>query len=688
MGSDGRLLGVLSTHFRSKHRPSNRDLRLLDLYAQQAANFIERTRTDEQLRESEVRFRDSEARMRAIVDTAVDAILVINDDGLIGSANPAAEALFGYTAREMVGQNVKMLMPEPYAGEHDNYIRHYRQTGQRKIIGIGREVTGRRKDGSTFPMHLSVSECEIAGKCHFAGIIRDLTAREKAEADRLRQQTLFEATVNDAPQAIIVADPSRNIFLVNPAVSRIFAYAPPELIGQSLRVLYAGDEDYERIGRLAEQADATEGHAEPIRASFRRKNGELFPGELIATIIRDQQRNILGVMRFVRDISGQLKQEQVLRQNQRMDALGQLTGGIAHDFNNLLTVIMGSLELVEGSTDPQQTQHLVREANDAAKMGARLTNRLLSFSRQRKLEPAVVNLNELTSNVMDMLRRSIGETIAISTSLASNLRAIRVDPSEIENTILNLAVNSRDAMPHGGKLIIETQNLDLGSNDDCGAYGLAPGTYVRMSVSDTGTGMPPEVVARAFEPFFTTKPLGRGNGLGLASIYGFVKQSGGNATIYSEPGRGTTVHLYLPSIGTIEAVSRSGAQARSPTGTGETILVVEDNPQLRKLTLRRIELLGYRVLEADDGPSALAILDGEQVVQLIFSDVVMPGGMTGYELAQRAKERHPSIKVLLTSGYDAEQAAAQASTRSELRVLRKPYKQADLANALCAVLLS
>ena len=631
--------------------------------------------------------RDSAARMSAIVDTAIDAILVIDEIGLIDSVNPATEALFGYLAGEMVGKNIKMLMPEPYAAEHDGYIQQYRHTGQRKIIGIGREVTGRRRDGSTFPMHLSVSECEIDGKCHFTGIIRDLTAREEAEIERLRQQSLFEATINGAPQAIIIADPNLNIFLLNPAVLRIFGYESSELMGQSLRTLYARQEDYERVTRLAAQYDAGTRHAEPIRATFRRKSGEEFPGEVIATIIRDRQGNMLGVMRFIRDITGQLKQEEVLSQNVRMDALGQLTRGIAHDFNNLLTVIMGSLELADCASDVRRARDLLREANDAAKMGARLTNRLLSFSRQRKLEPAIVNLNELTSNMMDLLRRSIGESIAVSTSLAKALRSVRVDPSEIENTILNLAINSRDAMPNGGRLIIETQNLSLKSSDDCAAHGVAPDDYVRLSVSDTGYGMPPEVAARAFEPFFTTKPPGRGTGLGLASIYRFVKQSGGNATIYSEPGRGTTVHVYLPSVPKFEVASRGDRATELPATTaGETVLVVEDNLQVRRLSVRRLELLGYGAVEADSGPSAIAILEREQKIDLIFSDVVMPGGMTGYELALFARQHHPSVRILLTSGYDAEQQATSGSAVSDLKVLRKPYNQADLARALRDIL--
>jgi CheY-like chemotaxis protein len=314
-------------------------------------------------------------------------------------------------------------------------------------------------------------------------------------------------------------------------------------------------------------------------------------------------------------------------------------------------------------------------------MGARLTGRLLSFSRQRKLEPATVNLNEQILNMMELLRRSIDETIAVSTSLATDLWSVRVDPSEIENAVLNLAINARDAMPNGGRLILETQSIAL-DDTHAHAYDLPPGDYVRLSVSDTGSGMPPEVVARAFEPFFTTKPAGRGTGLGLASIHGFVKQSGGHATIYSEPGRGTTVNLYLPRFAAHEVRASPDAAKEAARATGETVLVVEDNPELRRLTLRRLRLLGYRVIEADSGPAALALLNAGERIDLIFSDVVMPGGMTGYELAIHARESIPLLKVLLTSGYDAVLASEQNNTGWDLRVLRKPYKQADLARAL------
>ena len=501
-------------------------------------------------------------QLAAIFQSAVDAIISIDELGSIESVNPATEKLFGYEAAELIGQNIKILMPEPYRGEHDNYMRQYRHTGKPKIIGIGREVTGQRKDGSTFPLHISVSEYEIDGMRHFAGIAHDLSEPKRAQEESRRQQ-------------------------------------------------------------------------------------------------------------------------EALRRSQRLDALGQLTGGIAHDFNNLLTIIIGNLELAEDKPEAMAAAgELIQRANEAAQMGARLTGRLLSFSRQRKLEPAVINLNEQILNMMELLRRSLGETIDLSTTLGSDLWSVRVDPSEIENAVVNLAINARDAMPHGGRLNVETSNVRFTPEDAPKQYGLSPGDYVHITVADAGLGMSPEVVARAFEPFFTTKPHGRGTGLGLASIYGFVKQSGGNATIYSELGRGTTVNLYLPRHGASEPRVVSDSAPVVAAGSGETVLVVEDNAELRALTLDRLQRLGYRVIEADCGSIALAKLNVGEKIDLIFSDVVMPGGLTGYELAARAREQFPSIRILLTSGYDANLAAKQDTTGSNLKVLRKPYRQADLAHAV------
>lgn len=629
-------------------------------------------------------------QLARILQSAVDAIISIDAEGIVESINPATESLFGYTSDQLVGQNVKILMPEPYQSQHDGYIRHYGETRQHKIIGSGREVVGRRRDGSTFPMHLSVSEYEIDGKPHFAGIVHDLTAQHRAETESTRQQTLLQAIINDSPLAIIISDQNHRIFLANPSATRIFAHAPDALLGKDTSILFASHEDSERIRGLRLGFDGAPGAviADPLQVTCRRGNGQAFPAEISATTIRNLDGNVLGTMKLIRDVTQQVKQADALRQAQRMDALGQLTGGIAHDFNNLLTIIIGNHGVLLDEKLSPEAETLVRRAKEAAEMGARLTGRLLSFSRQRKLEPIVIGLNEHVNTMMDLLGRSLGETIDVSMSLGDHLWKVCVDPSEIENAVLNLAINARDAMPEGGRLIIETRNVSLRADDDLGEFGLPYGDYVCLAVSDTGTGMPSEVVARAFEPFFTTKASGRGTGLGLASIYGFVKQAGGNATIYSELDHGTTIRLYLPKVDPDPVAAGLVAIKENLGLVCKTVLVVEDNPELRELSLDRLMRLGYRVVAADSGRSALASLEAGTKIDLIFSDVVMPGGISGYELARVAVERFPMIKILLTSGYGTEVSAPQNASGTRYKVLSKPYKQTDLARALRQTLLN
>jgi PAS domain S-box-containing protein len=506
------------------------------------------------------------AKLRGILESAVAAIITIDSRGIIESVNPATERLFGYEAAELSGQNVKILMPEPYRAEHDGYLASYTHTGVKKIIGIGREVTGRRKDGTTFPVHLAVSEFEADGRRYFTGMIQDISDRKHVE-EALRES------------------------------ERRFAHA------------------------------------------------------------------------------------------QKMEAVGQLTGGIAHDFNNLLLVISGNLELLEPHLPRDVSRELLKDAQDAAALGSRLTDQLLTFARRRHLDPQVIHLNDLVVGITDMLRRTLGEHISLSTSLARDIWPTRADPGQFQSAIVNMAVNSRDAMPQGGKLVVETRNILLGSDHMDFHSELTPGEYVQLSISDTGMGMPSEVRDRVFEPFFTTKDKSRGTGLGLAMVYGFVKQSGGHVTIYSEDGLGTTINLYLPRADAVSATAAPAAprSALDPQARG-TILVVEDDARVRQLTIRRLELIGYQVLEAADGPTALEILRGIDPIDLVFTDLIMPGGLSGREVAVKARELRPGIKVLLTSGYAEELMHGEELQREQLKVLRKPYQQADLAAILRDVL--
>jgi PAS domain S-box-containing protein len=374
--------------------------------------------------------------------------------------------------------------------------------------------------------------------------------------------------------------------------------------------------------------------------------------------------------------------EDTMRQSQKMEAVGQLTGGVAHDFNNLLQVILGNLDTIQRHLpdDSARLQRAATQAVNGARRAAALTQRLLAFSRRQPLDPKPLNVNGLVTGLSEMIHRTLGETISVETALAAGLWRVEADANELEAAILNLAVNARDAMPDGGRLTIETANVQI---DEGYAATLAegtPGQYVLISVSDTGAGMDAATVAKAFEPFFTTKPVGRGTGLGLSQVYGFVKQSGGHVRLQSEPGRGTTVKIYLPRLSATEdAAVVSEDQPEPVGGSEETILVVEDDDDVRAYSVEILRELGYRVVEAHDGPSALRLLERQAEVALLFTDVVLPSGMTGAQLAAQARDLRPDLRVLFTTGYARNAIVHEGRLDKGVRLITKPFGSADLA---------
>tara|TARA_R110002020_G_scaffold133848_4_gene298739 strand:+ start:502 stop:2436 length:1935 start_codon:yes stop_codon:yes gene_type:complete len=497
---------------------------------------------------------EREAHLRSILDTVPDSMIVIDEAGQISSFSAAAERLFGYAADEVRGRNVKVLMPSPDRDRHDGYLERYVATGERRIIGYGRVVTGQRKDGTLFPMELAVGETRVNGKRIFTGFVRDLTSRHKIEEE--------------------------------------------------------------------------------------------------------------------------------LRQSQKMEAIGQLTGGLAHDFNNLLTVISGNLEMVESKISDERLLTMLREAQDAADDGAKLTGQLLAFGRKQPLNPKIVDVGQLVSGFSDLLRRTVGETIELRTVITGSANEALVDASQLQNAILNLTLNARDAMPRGGRLSIEIARVKLDVDYAQMYPNVRTGDYVLVSVTDNGEGMPPEVKQRAFEPFYTTKGVGSGTGLGLSMVYGFAKQSGGQIQLYSEEGQGTSVRIFLPATQpTVDAAAAPDGKATAPQtlpGGSEKILAVEDDARVRRIAVSRLTDLGYAVVEAENGVQALAKLRENEDIALLFTDVVMPGGMTGDELAQIVRAEHPHVKVLFTSGYAEPEIAGR-----ELAVsgswLKKPYTARELA---------
>ena len=531
--------------------------------------------------EQERRLRLSEQRLLGILTIAADAILSIDDTGVITMFNHGAEVIFGYKADEVIGQSLETLLPVRYRAAHGGHIQRFAHgTEPARRMGERQEIFGLRKDGTEFPAEASISKIEVDSRMVFTAVLRDITERKRHQ--------------------------------------------------------------YELEARVAERTSALQDE------------------------IRQRE-----------------KAQAALIQSQRMDVLGQLTGGIAHDSNNLLTVITGNLELLEDELGEHPGLKYLRQAQEAALMGARLNQRLRTFSRRRRLAAEVINLNNEVLGMSELLRRTLGETVKLTTILMHDLWPTLADPSEVENAILNLALNARDAMPKGGDLRIETQNAVIEPEVAKLEKELAAGEYVRLSVSDTGTGIPPDSIRRVFEPFFSTKGPGKGTGLGLSTIYGFVKQSNGHVTIYSELGLGTTVNLYLPRVADPKAPAISPRSAHPlDRSRGETILVVEDNPQVRALTIERLQRLGYRVLEAEDGPEALEKFVTGNRIDLVFSDVVMPGGLSGFDLAHAIRQRDQNARVLLTSGFSEGAARDVGLELDKEKVLRKPYSLAELAEAI------
>ncbi|MFN4283275.1 MAG: PAS domain S-box protein [Alphaproteobacteria bacterium] len=629
-----------------------------------------------------------QTRLDAVLDIVVDGIILIDARGRVLRFNPACEKLFGFHADEVVGQNVKMLMPEPFRAEHDGYLDNYRRTGERKIIGIGREVTGRRKDGSTFPMDLSVGEAKNGDERIFVGVIHDLTQRKNYESAILDSAMRLRSVLDTAVDGVILIDSRGVVAMFNPACEKLFGFHADEVVGQNVKMLMPEPFRAEHDGYLENYHRTGERKIIGIgrEVTGRRKDGTTFPMDLsVGECVIGGQSSYVGV---IRDLTERKRAEAQLAQAQKMEAVGQLSGGIAHDFNNLLTVILGNAEVLSEALKARPDLKVMADSiMSAADRGSELTQRLLAFSRRQTLQPANIDCNRLVGRMKELLRRALRENIGIRVETEEGLWPAFADPGQLESALLNLSLNAQDAMPGGGNLIVATQNITLDAGYQSMHPEVPPGNYVMIAVTDNGTGMTSEVKAKVFEPFFTTKEVGKGSGLGLSMVYGFVKQSNGHVSIYSEPGLGTTIRIYLPAAaGSVEAVAAADDGGAASQAGSETVLVVEDDPFVRSYAVSSLGALGYRVLSAADGREAMEELGGAGKIDLLFTDVVMPGGVSGWDLADHALEVRPGMKVLLTSGYALESLEAHGRVRPGLAVLNKPYRRAQLAKRVRQVL--
>jgi PAS domain S-box-containing protein len=493
------------------------------------------------------------------------------------------------------------------------------------------------------------------------------------QASEQRFRRIFE----ESPLGVILSEPDGRITQANPAFCRMLGRHAEELVGNTITAL-AHIDDRELL------EDAVRRGTQPdreIEIRYLTRAGGIAWASVHLTQLGASGTRPGLLLALTEDITRQKRAEAELRQAQKMDAIGQLTGGIAHDFNNLLGVIIGNVEfLMESGHDPMQAE-MAKEILESALSGADLTRRLLAFARRQPLQPRLIDLNTYLPNHIAIVRRLLGESVTICADLAQDLWHTRADPSQVGDALLNLAINARDAMPDGGSILIRTANVHL---DDCQDAAVRPGQYVVLSVTDTGIGMAPELQERVVEPFFTTKAPGCGSGLGLSMVFGFAKQSGGDLIIESDPGHGTTVWLYLPrALGPDAPTIDKDDPVSMPHGS-ESILVVDDKPEMRAVARRHLVSLGYRVSEAESGPAALEMLRQRDEFDLLFTDVIMPEGMTGHQLANAARQLYPQLKVLFTTGYSHSAPDTQLRTGND--TILKPYRRQQLATAVRAAL--
>jgi len=635
---------------------------------------------------AESRQRMMEARYRQILSIAPDAIIAMDEALYIAIFNQAAERLFGYGADEAIGESVDVLLPV-------RFIMPVRE--QIKKFGASRDATmqirmpdkfcGLRKNGMEFPAEVYVSKMIEDRRTIFTAIIRDITERESMVATLRHTNLTLDAVVQSSPVAILGLDASRRVIVWNRNAERIFGLSATDVLGRPLPPLIevAGSEFGDLVRRLLEGevlADV-EIHQQPSKRTtleLRVSGAPLYDGD----------RRVQGAVCIVEDVTESKATRRQLEHAQRMEAVGQLTGGLAHDFNNLLAVVIGNLDLLQDQPELHaSSKESVDLALKASLGGATLIKQLLAFSRRQALSPKAFDLGALVSSTRELLARTLGEHIEVEMRLASDLWPAMADATQVESAIANLAINARDAMPNGGRLTLETANKHLDRRYTDANPDAQPGDYVMLAVSDTGTGIPPEVLNRVFEPFFTTKEQGKGSGLGLSMVYGFAKQSRGHVKIYSEVGHGTTARLYLPRASERKPAAKPSAPVQADSEQIDAaVLVVEDNIDVRRIVCRLLRDFGCTVIEANSGQAALDILHSDKKIDLMFSDVVMPGGMSGAELVQAARRLRPGIKTLLTTGF------AEASLRNQVQfadageIISKPYRRQDLARKLRDVL--
>ena len=635
-------------------------------------------------------------RLLQAATAQINDIVIITDAGncdadgnpAITYVNDAFERITGFAREEAIGRAPYFLYgPKTQQAELDRIRQAVRAKSR-----VRAELISYTKSGQDYWLELDMVPLsdEAGTVTHFVAIHRDITERRRVEEALRLSETRFRMVANANGSAVWEWDIAQDRIWWSEGMADLFGHHPDS--DWTISVAWQKQihpEDKERVVRLLDQLVRAEIDVLHDHFRFRRADGSWADVESHGFAIMDDEGRIIRILGSLSDVSRRLEMEERLHQAQKLQAVGQLTGGVAHDFNNLLTIIMGATEMLQERLDKDSTlRRLADMSAAAADRGAELTNRLLAFSRNQPLQPSVIAGNAVIAGIEDMLRRTLTEDISFRTILPDGLWAMEVDPGQLENVILNLAINARDAMLDGGSLTVETANAVLDAAYVLNEPELTAGHYVVIAVSDTGHGIPKENIGRVFEPFFTTKAVGKGTGLGLSMVYGFVKQTGGHISLYSEPGDGTTVKLYFPRyVG--DDVARVAAKEDKPLQRGhETILVVEDSALILQQLTAQLTGLGYTILTAPAGAPALDILRSREDIDLLLTDVVLPGGMNGRQIAEAAQMIHPDLRVLYMSGYSENALFQHGRIDRHVNFLSKPYRQSDLAAKMRAALES
>ena len=634
--------------------------------------------SDDLLRTAIQEARDAARRFEQLLESAPDAVVGVDIEGSIVLVNAQTEKLFGYTREEMIGQSVEMLLPESVRRVHVRQRESFTAAPHVRPMGAGMDLQAMRKDGSHFSVEISLSPLETDDGLLITSIIRDVTQRKKdEEALRLSEEN-FRSLFERSPHGIFRSTPEGRIVLANPALVTLLGYESEEQVLQldMERDVYQDPEQRRKLVAEHKHKKSVEG----IELDWKRRDGTPITVRINSRAGRAPNSSESFYESVVEDITERKLLEAQLRQSQKMEAVGRLAGGIAHDFNNLLMVIQGFGELLGKSLEVGHVaRRPLREILGAAQRATNLTRKLLSFSQKEKGSTDLVNLNQIVFGMEQMLCRMIREDVTLKTVLADDLGFIEADPDHIEQAILNLAVNARDAMPSGGEIRIQTDNAVLMPGEAQAFPGMAEGSFVRLRISDTGTGMDAETQTRIFEPFFTTKDEEKGTGLGLANVYATVSQSGGHITVFSQPGVGTRFDIYFPQSEGVASFATKTHQSFTNLGGTETILLVEDEDALRNLTHEFLQGLGYNILSAANGKDAVELSSAHYGnIDLLIADMIMPG-MGGAQLAEHLQARRNELQVLFISGYSPDEVPLAGRDGRPTLFLQKPFPLDTLA---------